>query len=276
MSTAPTLRSVGAAAAGTGSVTPAMPDHAIGTVLLLAVESSNETVTLSSAHSFSQVSSSGTGTGTAATGTAVRLTTFWVRATSAAMPAPTISDPGNHALAVISAYDGCIESGIPWDVTAGNVVTPTSSTVSIRGATTSVNSCLVVAISSVAKETSVGQFSNWVNANLSDVSSIVNAATNIGNGGCLGIAIGSRVTAGSYGTTTAALGSSDNTGQHIQANMSIALMPPEPPPPDEDPGSGTSQNPVHTYAQAGTYTVRLTVTDNDGLSSSTTGSVTVA
>ncbi len=43
-----------------------------------------------------------------------------------------------------------------------------------------------------------------------------------------------------------------------------------------DGNSSTATNPSHTYAADGTYTVRLTVTDNEGASNSTTQSVSVA
>ena len=42
-----------------------------------------------------------------------------------------------------------------------------------------------------------------------------------------------------------------------------------------DGGSSTSANPSYTYTTAGTYTVSLTVTDDGGLTDTTTGSVTV-
>ncbi|MEZ4701272.1 MAG: PKD domain-containing protein [Rhodothermales bacterium] len=42
-----------------------------------------------------------------------------------------------------------------------------------------------------------------------------------------------------------------------------------------DGGTSTAQNPSHTYAAAGTYTVGLTVTDNEGATGSTSQSVTV-
>jgi len=42
-----------------------------------------------------------------------------------------------------------------------------------------------------------------------------------------------------------------------------------------DGASSSSQNPSHTYASAGTYTVNLTVTDDDGATHATSGSVTV-
>ena len=43
-----------------------------------------------------------------------------------------------------------------------------------------------------------------------------------------------------------------------------------------DGGSSSSTNPSHTYSSAGTYSVQLTVTDNDGATNSKTSSVTVS
>src|SRR5438067_6037771 len=43
-----------------------------------------------------------------------------------------------------------------------------------------------------------------------------------------------------------------------------------------DGATSTSQNPSHTYATGGTYTVTLKVTDNQGATGSTSHSVTVS
>src|SRR5205814_5354635 len=43
-----------------------------------------------------------------------------------------------------------------------------------------------------------------------------------------------------------------------------------------DGATSTAQNPSHTYAAGGTYTVTLTVTDNQGATGSTSKTVTVA
>lgn len=201
---------------------------------------------------------------------ATRLTAFWCRATGLNnMSSPVIADPGNHVLAVITGYDGCITSGIPWDVTSGNVISSASTQVQVKGATSTVSECLVVAVSTTAREVSPGQYSAWANANLTSVSEVADVATTDGEGGTIGVATGSKATAGSYGTTTAILIGVTNARQ---ANMTIALRPPATPPP----GSGTSQNPVHTFTSAGTYSVTLVILDNDNNSASTTSNVHVS
>jgi hypothetical protein len=89
-----------------------------------------------------------------------------------------------------------------------------------------------------------------------------------GQGGCATAAWSVAQSGGPTSTGTFTWSQSDATTKSIR----FALVPST-----EEVASGTSQNPVHVYAQAGTYIVSLTVEDNDGLSSSaSTRAVTVA
>ena len=194
----PTYQAAGAAASGTGAVTPAWPAHQAGDVALLIVETANEAISLSTPAGFTEVSGSPQGTGTAGGTTATRMAVFWKRATSSSDPNPTVADSGNHQIAQILTFRGVTGSGNPWNVTAGDVASSASTSVSIPGATTTVANALVVAIVANGTDTTTAQTSSWANGNLTNV----------------------KATAGVIGTTTATLATSS-----VQGRMCIALAP---------------------------------------------------
>src|SRR6266850_3955938 len=135
------FQAAGAAVSGTGSVSPAWPTHALDDVALLFIESAGgEPATLSTAAGFVAVTNSPQATGATTAGT--QITVFWARATSTAMAAPTVADPGNHVYAQILTYRGAINSGNPWDITGGGVKTPATGTVTVTGVTTTVANAL--------------------------------------------------------------------------------------------------------------------------------------
>ena len=210
----------GTAATGTTSIAPSLPTgYAVNDIFLLFVETANQTVTTPSGWTIVTNSPQGTGTagGTSATG----LSVFWKRAASTSESAPTVTiSSGNHAIGQIMAFRGCVTSGNPWDVTAGNVASTASKSVSIPGATTSVNNCLIILAVAYATDTTTPQTSAWTNANLTGVTEVVDNATATGNGGGFGVATGLRASAGNYGTTSATLSTSS-----VQGRMSIALKP---------------------------------------------------
>jgi hypothetical protein len=208
----------GAAASGTGNVSPQLPSGwQQNDIFLLFCETANQAVTAPTG--WTQVTNSPQGTGTAGGNTATRLTVFWRRAT-ASESAPTIADPGNHVVAGILAFRGVVESGDPWDVTAGDTLPSASTSVSIPGATTTVLGCMVVVAVATGPDTNTAQCSNWANSNLQGLTELVDYYANAGNGGGFGVAAGTQQSAGNYGTTTATVATS-----FVQGRLSIALKP---------------------------------------------------
>ena len=121
----PTFQAVGDVVASTGPLTVPWPaGHDVDDVGLLFVESANEAVSLTTANGFAAVTNQGTGTGGQATAT--RLSVFWCRATSAAQAAPVVADSGTRQTAFIMTFRGCIKTGNPWDVFAGNTAASTT------------------------------------------------------------------------------------------------------------------------------------------------------
>lgn len=214
----PRFEAAGAAVGGTGTVSPAWPAHATDDIALLFVESTGgQPATLSVAAGFTAVANSPQAVGAGTAGT--RLTVFWARATSAAMGAPTVADPGNHVYAQILTYRGVANSGDPWDVTGGGTKTPASTTGDVPGVTTSLASTLVVQVVARDTDSNAAAFSGQANVNLDGLVERVDAGTTSGNGGGLAVWDGYKASAGATGTTAATVSSS------INAYLTIALKP---------------------------------------------------
>jgi hypothetical protein len=208
-----------AAVDGVGALIPGWPAHQVDDVALLFVESKgDQPVSLSTPAGFVEVLNS-----PQSTGTETRLTVFWARATSSNMPAPTVADSGDHQIARMLTFRGCISSGSPWNVTAGSFSDSNDTVVSIPGATTTINECLVVLVVSNNTDTSTPQFTgNFSNPDLTNLALLTNDNTAQGGGGGIAVGKGEKAVAGVYGTTSGAILTASR-----RAQMSIALKPPD-------------------------------------------------
>lgn len=191
----PTVVGVGAVSAGVGAVTPALPSGIQeNDILILFAESlgSDPAMTVSD---WTAVP------GGAIAGTTTRLSVFWKRAGSSES-APTTSDTGDHQIAGIMAVRGCVTRGNPF-LTSRNSTT-SGATKSGTAFTTFIDDVLVInAFVQGDDGFTTGQFSNWTNASLTNVTERFDAFTDEGNGGGFGVATGEKATAGSVSATTA-------------------------------------------------------------------------
>jgi len=208
----------GAPAFGTGNVTPGLPAGILtNDILLLFAATPNQAIALPTG--WAEVLNSPQGTGTAGAGASTRMTMFWLRVAGGEI-APTLIDAWDNCIAAILAFRGCITTGNPWDVTAGDVGA-LSASVSVPGAITTVVKCLVVLACSQTTDTLVPQFSGWANPDLSSVVELADLPNDTGNGGGFGVAVGRKASIGAYGATTATLATAS-----AQGRMSVALKPP--------------------------------------------------
>lgn len=217
---APTFVSGGIKAEGIGNIIPGLPPGLQpDDIMLLFVETANQTVSTPAGWSVMADSPQGTGTGGGVAAT--RLDVFWKRATPAEV-APTVTDPGDHAIGQILAFRGCINTGNPYDVTSGNTGA-SSTSVSIPGDTTTVANCLIVLAVSNITDTATPQTSGYTNADLANLTERTDINTTQGNGGGFAVITGEKASIGAYGTTTATLANASEQGR-----ISIALKPPIP------------------------------------------------
>ncbi|HYJ21484.1 MAG TPA: hypothetical protein VEW07_05605, partial [Solirubrobacterales bacterium] len=212
----PKVRSVGAAAAGAGSVQPPLPAGVReNDILVMYLETENQAVSVPAG--WAHVNGSPV---SVASGTLTRLTVLWKRA-GASETAPTVEDPGDHVIARILAVSGCIKSGNPWNTTATATELEADASVSVPTATTTIDGCLVLAAVATGTDvTSSAHASAWANANLTNVTERMDSWTAEGSGGGFGVASGVKQAAGAIGATTATVGTAN-----FKALMTIALKP---------------------------------------------------
>ncbi len=217
--TIPFFVAAGTQQGSTGAITVPWPaGHATGDIGLLIVESANQAITLTTPNGFVQVTNSPQGTGTAAGTAATLVAVYWCRATSGAMASPVVADAGDHTIGSILTFRNCIPSGNPWNITAGGTAAA-STAVSVPGATTTANGCLVVLIANNPVDSGSDQSLNdWANSNLANIFQVFSGNNISGNGGGTTVATGMLQTAKAYGSSTSTRASST-----VQALMSIAL-----------------------------------------------------
>jgi len=166
---APAFQAAGAVVRDAAALTVAWPpSHQADDIGLLFVETANQAPTLSTPAGFVQAAQ--IGTGTAGTSGATMLTIFWCRATGSSQASPVIADSGDHQVAVIHTYRGCIATGNPWDVIGTSVQASAQTGFSIPGATTTVADTLcVLALSNNGLTTQNEVTVPPVNANLTNI-----------------------------------------------------------------------------------------------------------
>lgn len=196
-----------------GTGTFVWPPHEIGDVAIIAVETQSETLTFSAAEGFQHITGSPFDEGTD-----TELSILWHRATSRAMAAPAFNDAGDHVLGKMHLFRGCIETGDPWDVIAGDVLATPSTTITVPGATTTVDQALALLLW-VVDIVPTAVYLPDANTDLTELTRLSSIRAG-GGGGGVGVATGYRAVAGSIAATT--FTTPDSTSQ---ARALIALKP---------------------------------------------------
>lgn len=206
---APNAQAVGTLVHGTtGAVSVAWPTHASGDIAFLIVESAgSRNITLSTPAGFVPLTY-GLGTVQATSGT--RLTIWWCRATSSSMASPAVTPAADHSDAVIVTVRGAIADGDPVEAFAYTNKSSASTSVTWPAVTTVTNDCLILNIGTRDNDAAGAALSSSANASLASVAEGADDGTTDGNGGGIFTVSGTLATAGSSGTTTATVTSSQN------------------------------------------------------------------
>lgn len=234
------FQAAGTPVTSTGATSASWPSHQANDVGVLVIASRNQTISTPSG--WTQFSNSPQGTGTAGVELSSAVAMFWRRAAGAAESAASIADSGVYQTAGIITVRGCPPTGDPFDVTAGSVTTPASTTITIPGGTTTVDNCLIVWAESwdLAAPGEPG-----TNSGVSNPSGVTNTArrlvsegqvTSVGGGiavwtgevrtaGVFGALSSGQDTASLHGNVTAALISSGGPNtRSIQRNIGLGVF----------------------------------------------------
>jgi hypothetical protein len=252
----------GTPASGIGSVTPTLPSHQAGDLLVLLIECNNtDTPGLTTANGFTRLPSAAPQVSNTAS-LPTQADCYIHLCASSSESAPVVADSGDHTNAVVFRIRGNYAAGTETDAISG---TPTgsalgtaSTAVSIPGCTSLHDGCAVFYFASNGRDVaSTAAYSGWTNASLAGVTEVIDYLDSSGNGGGFGGAWGTQTTQGATGTmTAAALGVA--TGQ---AMICFAVRP--------DPGVSTATG-ASTSSGSATEIVKDTATGASTSSGSAT------
>jgi hypothetical protein len=216
-SSLPTFVAAGTVASGTGDISPALPaGWAENDILMILAENGSGDPNLAAPSGWAHV------TGSPVNTAGTRCHVFWRRAT-AAETAPTIVDTGNHAVGRMFAIRGCPTVGNPWETTVQSSEGTSDTTGSITGMTTSSANCLIVLCATNGFDPAsdgTASYSAFTNAALGSLTEQIDNQAAAGTGGGIGMATGTKATAGAVGTTTYTLANAD-----VKAHLAIAMLP---------------------------------------------------
>ena len=151
---------------------------------------------------WTELSASPQGTGTAGAIGGVRLTA-WIKKVAAGEPVPDCTDSGNHQILTSFGIRGA-DPTTPIELIVGGVLSTAGTTVTLSspGTTSGPDRTVVLVVASDRDTSATTTFSSWTNANLTGITEVADWGTVAGVGSAIGIAYGTKGTAGAIGSST--------------------------------------------------------------------------
>lgn len=200
----PPIRAVGAIASGTGAISPPLPTGVVkGDLLVMFAESGGATASAEANTALTAAGWTAPPSPYAAQKTGnTRLTVLYRIATGSD---PTLTnDTGDHQMArIIAIKAGTFDPTAPFN-TAGVGTQGATKSVSVPGATTTRDNCLIFAAASgsLPDGSSTTEFGSATNASLSELTERIDNTVTDGDGGALWVVSGAKATKGTYSATT--------------------------------------------------------------------------
>ena len=199
---APVFQAAGVVQSSSGqSQSVAWPAHLTNDIGIFVLETSGNSATLTPPAGWTALPGSPVVDVNTAAGSSLQV--WWKRAASSAEASIATGAPGDHLIARIYTFRGCVDTGNPWDVITTGIKTTASSTATVPSLTTTVADTLITMIVGRPNDaSSTGSFGVPVNANLTSLQELGEVGTILGNGGGFVVSSGIKSTAGSTGTST--------------------------------------------------------------------------
>lgn len=217
----PRYISKGAFQSGTGALTvPALTGTQAGDIVILFVESANETIATPTEY---KVLATQVGTGTAGAAGAVRIASFYRILEDVADTATSVADSGNHTTAIKMLFRDTSLADGAFFVTATSVQATASTAMTFPAVVAATDESLIVlAVALDTDAASTATVGNVTNASLANITERHDQTVIAGQGGGLAVITGEEATAGSTGTSTATGSTSVTRAYHTISLSRVA------------------------------------------------------